>query len=69
MKRIKARVRREREEMVELITILWGIAKKHPKKVILFLFFEAWIHTLAGHHIEEFENLMKKLLRIVGLVG
>lgn len=38
-----------------------GLIVRHPKKFIVFLVIEGWIHSLVAHHLTEAKDLLEVL--------
>lgn len=48
----------EKDAVVEIFKELLCLIRKHPRKAVLFIVLELWVHSLGFHHIEEMKDLM-----------
>lgn len=49
------------DDNVDLARGIAALIVRHPKKCIVFLVAEGWIHSLVAHHISEAKSIMEVL--------
>lgn len=47
----------QKEAFLAIMSQLWDFAKEHPKKTLIILIFEIWIHSLVFQHIGELKQI------------
>jgi hypothetical protein len=54
-----------KNEILEIVTSLYYLAKNHKKTFVLVLLFEFWVHSLMFQHLAE----LKTLWQLIPFIG